>query len=108
MSAGTVLLAVGFDALLSTHGQSATYTPTGGAASAVTVIFAKPGELIEVEGVEIMDTVPVAWLKSSAIAAGVNAHGDTLVIAGTTYYIIESNPSADGIRTFVRLSTTAP
>jgi hypothetical protein len=102
------MLGRGFDVLVATHERSATYTPTGGAAAATTVIFANAGELIEVEGVEIMDSVPVAWMKSSAIPAGVNARGDTLVIGGTTYYIIEARPSSEGIRTFVRLSTTAP
>lgn len=72
-------------------GVAATYTPAGGAAASITVLF--DNAFVAAEGVESLG--PAATCKASDVA---NArHGDTLVIDSTTYNIIGIHPDGAGL-----------
>lgn len=75
---------------------SCTYTPSGGSASTINVIFDK--QFPAQNGNEITFT-PAARVKTSDIT-GIDKN-DTMVIDGTTYYVFEPGPDDNGIRTIL-------
>ena len=78
------------------HAGAATYTPSGGSASTVNVIFnddylAIPGGMmVEVEG-----STPVAVVRSSDVSNV--AQGDAVVINSVTYSVVGVRPDGTGI-----------
>ena len=71
----------------SDFGTTATYTPTGGSASSISVIFDKPFSSIPLEGdVDVEGNTPTVLCKSSDVSAA--AHGDVLVVDSTTYHVV--------------------
>ena len=84
------------DIFLSDFAVDATYTPAGGTAKTIKSIFdseyitMSPAGDIGVESVS-----PAAYCKTSALTGA--KHGDTLVISGTTYYIVGIHPDGTGI-----------
>lgn len=75
----------------------AVYTPQGGQAASIKVIFDNQYQTIELldGGVGVESTSPSILCRTSDIS-GVK-HGDTLVISGTTYYITGVQPDGTGI-----------
>jgi len=69
-------------------GASATYTPEGGSASIITVLFDKPFNSVPMETgeVDVESNTPTALCKTSDVSSA--AHGDALVVNSTTYHIV--------------------
>jgi hypothetical protein len=69
-------------------GASATYTPSGGSASTITVLFDKPFNSIPLDTgeVDIESNTPTALCKTSDVSSA--GHGDVIVISSTTYHIV--------------------
>lgn len=83
-------------------GVSAIYTPVGGVAATITVIFNKDYSLPQGVGeVGIPTSAPVATCKTADVSTA--SRGATLVIDGVTYNVIEVAPDGTGI-THLRLS----
>lgn len=74
---------------------SATYTPSGGVASTINVIFDDEFHELNAETNSVETSSPQAWVVDSDVS-GV-AHGDTLVISSTTYYVRGVHPDGTGI-----------
>lgn len=71
------------------YGTSATYTHAGVAATIV-VLFNRVGATVRVGEIEVQTAAPTARCKTTDVSAAVR--GDTLVISGTTYYIMQVEP----------------
>lgn len=85
------------DTLFSDFAVDATYTPSGGAASTVKVIFDNKYQVaVDMDGFAgVASSGPAATGKTTDFA---NAKaGDTLVISGTTYYLKTAEPDGTGI-----------
>ena len=69
-------------------GVAASYTPDGGSASTVNVLFDNPFNSVPLDTGErdVESNTPTALAISSDVASG--AHGDAIVISGTTYAIV--------------------
>ncbi len=70
-------------------GVSATYTH-GGTPATITVIFDRAGAIVSVGGMEVQTATPTARCKTSDVSSA--TRGDTLVISGTTYYVMRAEP----------------
>jgi len=81
------------------HGVSATFTPSGGSASTINVIFNNEYELIDVGGVGVESSAPVVTCKSSDLT-GI-AQGDQFVISSITYKARIVRPDGTGITEIV-------
>ena len=75
---------------------SATYTPEGGSASTIKIIFDR--ELINslLGGAEVYNTQPAAICKTSDVSSA--KQDETLIINGTTYYIKDPGFDNYGVR----------
>ena len=68
-------------------GASAIYTPEGGSASIITVLFDKPFNSVPMDGEsDIESNTPTALCKTSDVSSV--AHGDALVVNSTTYSVV--------------------
>jgi len=68
-------------------GVAASYTPDGGSASTVNVLFDNPFNSVPLEGErDVESNTPTALAISSDVASV--AHGDAIVISGITYSIV--------------------
>ena len=69
-------------------GASATYTPNGGSASTITVLFDKPFNSVPLDtgDVDIESNTPTVLCESSDVASV--SHGDALVVNSTTYSVV--------------------
>ena len=69
-------------------GVSASYTPNGGSASTVNVLFDAPFSSVPLDTGErdVESNTPTALAISSDVASV--AHGDAIVISGVTYSIV--------------------
>jgi len=76
------------------HAQAASYTPSGGSASSITVIFRNEFYL-EDAGVGVETTQPVITVETSKVP-GI-AHGDVIAISGINYNVIGIRPDGTGI-----------
>lgn len=78
----------------SDFGVEATYTPSGGSASTINVIFDKPFNSVPLDTgeVDVESNTPTALCISSDISSV--AHGDALVVSSTTYSVIGIQESA--------------
>jgi len=82
--------------------QSATYTPSGGSPSTITVIYDNEYISSIMDGVEVENTNPIVMCRTSDV---VNAkHGDTITVNSIAYKIINIKPDGTGITT-IELST---
>lgn len=82
------------DALFSTQGEAAVYTPAGGSAVDVTVIPTKPDEILDGVGrTRIYAETALFRLRVSEVAAP--AMDDTLVHNSITYYVKEQPARED-------------
>ncbi|MEW6304688.1 MAG: head-tail joining protein [Verrucomicrobiota bacterium] len=78
-------------------GSAATYTPSGGSATTINVLFSRPGELQPIApDAQFEGYNPSALCKATDVASA--KKGDTLVISGTTYYVIKALPASEGMR----------
>ena len=76
------------------HAQAASYTPSGGSASSISVIFRNEFYL-EDAGVGVETTQPVITVQTSKVP-GI-AHGDVIEISGINYNVIGIRPDGTGI-----------
>ena len=69
-------------------GTSATYTPDGGSASTITVLFDKPFNSIPMDSgeVDVESNTPTCLCQTTDVSAA--AHGDVIVISSTTYHVV--------------------
>ena len=69
-------------------GVAASYTPDGGSASTVNVLFDNPFSSVPLDtgGQDVESNTPTALVISSDVSSV--AHGDAIVISGTTYSIV--------------------
>jgi len=69
-------------------GTSATYTPDGGSASTITVLFDKPFNSVPMDSgeVDIESNTPTALCQTTDVSAA--AHGDVIVISSNTYHVV--------------------
>ena len=69
-------------------GASATYTPDGGSASTITVLFDKPFNSVPMDTgeVDIESNTPTALCQTTDVSAA--AHGDVIVISSNTYHVV--------------------
>lgn len=75
--------------------QAATYTPSGGSASAINLIFRNEFFAVD-EGSLTVETVqPVVTVQTSAVPSV--AHGDTIATGGVTYNVIGIRPDGTGV-----------
>ena len=78
--------------------ESATYTPQGGSASTISVIFDKPYQSVALDSgtLDVEDIKPTVYCKTSDVSSV--SHGDQLVINSTTYQVagIESQGQSGG------------
>jgi hypothetical protein len=83
-------------ALLADFGVSATYTPAGGQATAVTVIFDSDFQEADAGGsITFAIEIPRVLAKTADFASA--AEGDSLVIGGVTYTILVVMPDGQGM-----------
>lgn len=80
----------------------AIWTPSGGEATSIEVIFDAPFEAINVLTGEVDTTKPQCLVKSSAVD-GISK-GDVIVCNGGPYYVVKPQPDGTGITTVI-LST---
>lgn len=83
-------------ALLADFGSSATYTPSGGSPSTITVIYDEPYLGVDPDGqVAVESKNPTCLAKTSDVSDA--THGATLVISSTTYNVVGVQPDGTGI-----------
>ena len=83
-----------------TFDEEAVYTPAGGQAKSIQVIFDNGYSILPVIGEPGMgDSSPQVLCKTAD--AGSASHGDTLLVGGTTYYVQEVRPDGTGITTLI-------
>lgn len=82
-------------------GQAATYTPAGGDAVAVTVIFSRPTEDGGFGEAGFRGRVASAELRLAEVASP--AKGDTLEVDGTVY-VVAAAPEIDSLGLVARLA----
>ena len=80
-----------------TFDEAAVYTPSGGQAKSIQVIFDNEYQAAQFRqaDAEIESSGPRATCRESDVA-GV-AHGDTLQIRGTTFSVVEVHPDGTGL-----------
>lgn len=83
--------------------STATFTH-GVTVSSISVIFDRAGAVVQVGEMEVQTAAPVARCKTSDVSTAAN--GDTLVVGGTTYYVIRVEP-INNEETVLHLSLTA-
>ena len=68
--------------------ETASYTPSGGSASSISVIFDKPFQAVSLDTgqVDLEDIKPTVYVKTTDVSSV--AHGDELVIDSVTYHVI--------------------
>ena len=68
--------------------ETASYTPSGGSASSISVIFDKPFQAVSLDSgnVDLEDIKPTVYVKTTDVSSV--AHGDQLVIDSVTYHVI--------------------
>ena len=68
-------------------GVAASYTPSGGSASTINVLFDNPFNSVPLDGErDVESNTPTALAISSDVSSV--AHGDSIVISGITYAIV--------------------
>ena len=81
------------------HGTAANYTPSGGSASSITVIFRHDYFLEDVGNVGVETQQAVITVQTSKVP-GI-AHGDLIEIESTNYNVVGVRPDGTGISEIV-------
>ena len=81
----TVELAADRLALLADFGVSASFTPSGGVASTITVIFDNDFEAVEGGSVQFATTEPQVMCRTADVSGA--AQGDAMVISSVNYTV---------------------
>jgi len=81
------------------HGTAANYTPSGGSASSITVIFRHDYYLEDVGNVGVETQQAVITVQTSKVS-GI-AHGDLIEIDSTNYNVVGVRPDGTGISEIV-------
>ena len=82
--------------LLSDFGSSSTFGDTSAGSSATITALLKREYFEESAGeATVQSSQPVAVVRTSDVPNV--AHGDTLAVSGTTYYVIEVSPDNEGL-----------
>ena len=81
------------------HGTAANYTPSGGSASSITVIFRHDYFLEDVGNVGVETQQAVITVQTSKVP-GI-AHGDLIEIDSTNYNVVGVRPDGTGISEIV-------
>ena len=81
------------------HGTAANYTPSGGSASSITVIFRHDYYLEDVGNVGVETQQAVITVQTSKVP-GI-AHGDLIEIDSTNYNVVGVRPDGTGISEIV-------
>jgi len=81
------------------HGSAANYTPSGGSASSITVIFRHDYFLEDVGNVGVETQQAVITVQTSKVP-GI-AHGDLIEIDSTNYNVVGVRPDGTGISEIV-------
>jgi len=82
----------------------AIYTPQGGVASTIKVIYDREYIAVDTAGNVLMESrSPIAHCKNSDIPNV--KHGDTLMIDGMTFYVTEIQPDGTGITRLILSET---
>ena len=84
---------------VSEHGTAANYTPSGGSASAITVIFRHDYYLEDVGNVGVETQQAVITVQTSKVPS--IAHGDLIEIDSTNYNVVGVRPDGTGISEIV-------
>ncbi len=79
------------------YAVGAVYTPQGGQATSIRVIFDNEFQAIEMlaGGVGVESTSPAALCRTSDVSSA--KHRDTLVVGGKTYHVTGVHPDGTGI-----------
>lgn len=97
-------MAMGFDRLaeaatstvIATMGGAVTFAPAGGPAIAITGIFKRAFEVVEMEGgLPTTSTRPTVWLQRSQLAAD-PLQGDQVIVSGETWTIEDAQRESAG------------
>lgn len=86
---------------IDTFSIDAIYTDEDSSSSSVSVIFFNEGMTVELSGGVTVLKRPIALVRNSEISDA--KQNETLLISGTTYYIIKSTPDGEGV-TMLELS----
>ena len=81
------------------HGSAANYTPSGGSASSITVIFRHDYYLEDVGNVGVQTQQAVITVQTSKVPS--IAHGDLIEIDSTNYNVVGVRPDGTGISEIV-------
>jgi hypothetical protein len=92
MSRASDLTTIGWETLLDEHGVAATYTPSGGAAASILVLDNGQPEDVQQLAMGVDGVARIVTATRTEITAAVGA---TVVIGGTTYYVIAIRPRSD-------------
>tara|TARA_R100000963_G_scaffold33993_1_gene26810 strand:- start:1782 stop:2111 length:330 start_codon:yes stop_codon:yes gene_type:complete len=68
--------------------ETATYTPSGGSGSAISVIFDKPYQSVSMDSgnIDVEDIKPTVYCKTTDVSSA--AHGDAIILDSITYFVI--------------------
>ena len=83
--------------------QSASYTPSGGSAATIYVIFDNEFSLSNI-GIGFENSAPQVMAKTSDVSAATN--GATIVIDSVTYYVIGVEPDGTGVTRLILSKNT--
>lgn len=84
-------------------GDSAVYTKAAGGSATFTGIFDAPHTAIDIGDVSISDRRPTFLCRTADIPVGAvgGGGGDTLLVDGTTYRVVELEPDGQGMTRIV-------
>ena len=84
-------------------GDGATYTPVTGSPATFTGIFDAPHTAIDIGEISVSDRRPTFLCRASDVPAGAKGGnaGDTLLVDGTTYRVIDLEPDGQGMTRIV-------
>lgn len=85
--------------MIDSIGVAATYTPAGGSAAAIMVLFEKEYREIDLISGTVSSASPAAHCKSADVAAA--KKGDALIVAGVSHTVSAVLPDGTGLTTLV-------
>lgn len=90
-------LTADLDIYFADFGAAASYTPSGGQAAALKVIFDNAHQTLDMlgGGVGFESAGPQALCKTSDVSTA--KHGDTIVVSSKTYYVTGVEPDGIGL-----------
>ena len=79
-------------------GDSAVYTPHGGSAVNITVLFEEHYEKVSMHGEQAVSSIVLMVLCKRSLVPNVGTKGDTVAIDGTTFYVTAVEPAGNLVR----------